>query len=183
VARSPWFLGVALFTLGLSLSQKIESARRRGRERMEFSTLIDVDLWNRARWNGVSFNYQADRPPFLALAFDVREAGEQAFAHLHATTGDVDRFELIRIAFIEGDIPGKPPGYTVLISPNYEGIIAKARAEGREPPDEMAMVARTSRMRATPGSRSVPRFKEEFASTGATSWSGPRSPIAMSTSA
>jgi hypothetical protein len=135
-------------------------------EDMEVSNLIDVDLWNRARWNSVAFTYQPDRPPFLALAFVNREAGEQIFRHLRGVTGGVDTFELIRIAFIEGDIPGKPPGYTVLICPNFEGLVAKARAEGREPPDDVAMIASFSRMSPTPESRSLHQFKQEVSKHG-----------------
>lgn len=130
---------------------------------MKLVDLIDVELWNQARWKGVVFGGWPDKPPFMALAFVNGEAGQQIFRGLRDITGPIDTFELIRVAIIEGDIPGEDPGYTVHIGPNLDGIVAAAKAAGSEPPGGMMILTRIHRMNPTPGSPHLARFKGAFA--------------------
>jgi hypothetical protein len=126
--------------------------------------LIDVPLWDQAGWRGVTYSYQEGRLPAMGFAFENRDAGRQVLRELRQATGPIDTFELIRIAIIEGDIPGEQPGYTVLITPNLDGIVAKARAEGEQPPtDSVIMSGLFRRIGPTTASRSVGQFKDAFA--------------------
>lgn len=97
---------------------------------MHVLPLIDSHLWDRAGWQGIAFNYQEGKPPLLAFVFEHGHFGRQVIRGLRATTGNVDAFEVIRIAFIEGDIPGEPEGCTIHVGVNDEGVRAKAIAEG-----------------------------------------------------
>jgi hypothetical protein len=99
----------------------------------------------------------------MGLAFADRDAGRQILRGLQQATGPIDAFELIRIAIIEGDIPGEPPGYTVLITPNFDGLAAKTRAEGKQPPAELTMAGQFQRIGSTAASHTVGRFKDAFA--------------------
>ena len=130
------------------------------------SNLINVALWNRANWQGVMYGSRAEgKPPFLAFAFVNGQAGKQILKDLHATTGPIDTFDVIRIAIIEGAIPGERPGYTVHISPHFDGIQAEARAEGKSAPDVM-IVSQIHRMCPAPGSSLLTWFKQELAKHG-----------------
>lgn len=127
----------------------------------EVSTLLNAPLWDLARWNGVAFHYKPETMPYLALVFANDIHGRQILADLRAQTGSIDEFELLRIAFLEGEIPGERSGYTVHISPNFDGIVAKARAEGTEPPRDLIMASRTQRVYPAVASPSLGKFKDE----------------------
>jgi hypothetical protein len=130
------------------------------------SNLIDPDLWKRADWQGVGYGSSAvGKPPLLAFGFTNSEAGQQILGGLHAATGPIDTFDLIRIAIIEGDIPGERPGYTVHICPNFDGVMAKAAADGKEPPDVL-IASMIHRIYPLPGSRRLDWFKQELATHG-----------------
>lgn len=123
---------------------------------MSFPDLIDVSLWDRAGWKGLVFGYSEGGPPLIALAFTNSAAGKQIFQGLRAITGPVDKDELIRIAIIEGDIPGEEPGYSVHIGPNLDKLVP-------QPDDKIVLtLSRIHRMNPDPGSPYLPTFKKEF---------------------
>ena len=127
---------------------------------MQISDLIDIALWDRAQWKGVLFVTMPDAPPVLALVFTNQEAGESIFRSWHELLGDEDRDEAIRVSIIDGDIPGKGPGYTVHIGPAATRVIA-------ENPFEQVVLypTRLQRMQ-TPDSPHLARFKKAFAREG-----------------
>src|SRR5215831_19415244 len=88
--------------------------------------LIDPALWDAAKWKAVAFGAQAGKPPLMAFIFANINAGRQIFAKWReAIGGDIDKEEMIRIAIIEGDIPGEPAGYTGHVTPQKEQVIAE----------------------------------------------------------
>lgn len=125
---------------------------------MEFKQLIDIPLWDRARWKGVAFGYDPRKTPFMALLFTERDAALEIFKGLHAQLGNSDEQNLLRIAFIEGDIPGEDAGYTVHVGMNDETVLST------NPASEMfLMVSRVHRMKPARDSPHLTGFKREFA--------------------
>jgi hypothetical protein len=101
----------------------------------------------------------------MGLVFDDAVAGQDLFCNWAAEHGNTDPLEEIRVAVIEGDIEGSRPGYTVHLSGDIEGILARATAEGVVVPDAaVPWGSRVNRMHPVPGSPPMlARFKEEFA--------------------
>jgi hypothetical protein len=124
--------------------------------------LINVPLWDRARWKGVAFRYDPSQIPFVALVFTDGDVGVQIVEAWRWILGEVDEHNILRLAFIEGDIPGEDAGYTVHIGMNPEGISKAATAAGKERPKSFLVASRIHRM-PTPNSVHLAGFKHEFA--------------------
>src|SRR5438874_12779960 len=95
--------------------------------------LIDPEQWNAARWRGTAFLTASagDEPPGLAIAFLDEAHGRRIFQHWRERLGLVDVHEELRVAIIEGDIPGEAPGYTVHLASEPFASLDRARAEGK----------------------------------------------------
>jgi hypothetical protein len=104
----------------------------------------------------------------MGLVFDDAAAGQDLFCNWAAEHGNTDPLEEIRVAIIEGDIEGLRLGYTVHLSGDIEGILARATAEGVVVPDAaVPWGSRLNRMHPVPGlPPMLARFKEEFAKHG-----------------
>jgi hypothetical protein len=127
--------------------------------------LINIPLWDKARWKAVGFGYDPSRIPFVALVFTDGDAGIKIFNEWREVLGEVDDHDALRIAFIEGAIPGEEPGYTVHIGMNPEGMIQAAKTAGKDPTDPFLLVSRIHRM-PTPDSAHLAGFKREFVRQG-----------------
>lgn len=130
------------------------SEKERRRVMTDIPQVIDIPLWDRASWKGVIVATAEDTPPLLALAFKHGDVGKQIFAGLRKLTGEVDARELIRVAIIEGDVPGEAPGYTINISTNPDAV------PSAEP---YFTVTRFHRMNPEPESQNLALFKESYA--------------------
>ncbi len=123
--------------------------------------------WDRARWSATTFRWhpRSEFPPVMGLVFEDAMAGQQLFCDWSAEHGNVDPLEELRVAIIEGDIEGLRRGYTVHLSGDVEGILARATIEGIAVPNKcVPWISRVNRMHPEPGSTLLlPRFKEEFA--------------------
>ena len=123
--------------------------------------VIDITQWERAHWKAVAFGLD---PTIMVLLFEDVRAGELIFRDLHQRFGPIDRFNEIRVAIVEGDIPGLFPGYSVTIGPNLDGMADRARAEGRTIDTASGFdIVRVCRMNPTPESRNLDEFKKAFA--------------------
>lgn len=126
---------------------------------------IDVEAWNAARWGATAFLYRPDLSavPSMALVYRDEPAARRIFQAWKDNIGPRDRFEEIRVSIIEGDIPRKKPGYTVLIVANPEGVAERIRTTGAEPDmSEWSTISRHHRMNPAPGSLHLNYFKRSF---------------------
>jgi len=94
--------------------------------------LIDVPLWDAAKWQGIVFSYAEEQVPFVALIFLNGDAALRIFADWIRKLGKEDVDDVLRLAFIEGNIPGREPGYSVTIGPHNKNVIATAKGRGEE---------------------------------------------------
>jgi hypothetical protein len=80
-------------------------------------SIIDVHLWDRARWRGAAyFDYGHKAPPALALMFENRDAAEKIFERWRARIGVVDDKEIIHLAIIRRTSEANPAEYKILVT-------------------------------------------------------------------
>ncbi len=87
--------------------------------------LIEPALWQRAGWIAVAFLSPRDLSPTLGLVFRDRDTATAIFTGWHHVLGKTDTADLLRVAIIEGDLPGQRPGYTVHVG--LEVAVAEQR--------------------------------------------------------
>lgn len=93
------------------------------RRAMFITSVIDLEAWNKADWRGAGFMLSPDSKelPILVLPFKNEIYARKIFTDWITRFGDIDKFDDIRIAIIEGEILDEPKGYTIHISSNIIG--------------------------------------------------------------
>ncbi len=131
---------------------------------MAIHCLFNVGLWDRAYWRGVVLGGFPDKQsaPFIGFLFDNNLIGRKVFEGIRNTTGQVDNSKLISLSIIEGDIPGKEPGYSIIFGHNPSKLLDVERASGGDPSEGMLMLAKIHRMNPEPHSPNLPRFKNDY---------------------
>src|ERR1043165_3295329 len=130
------------------------------------STLINPMLWDRADWIGILFAVERSgtQPPVAALLFRHEAAGRTVFDDLIRKIGAEDTRGLLRVAIVEGDIPGRPPGYTMHVGPYLDNTAQDAAAgAGKALRMDVVLVSRVCRVSEGPESFGLPVFKEQYA--------------------
>ena len=124
---------------------------------------IDVDLWNKAKWKATFYTEGPDGLPVLGLAFKDEDAARAIFRGWHERYGERDDDEELRIAIIDGDIPGEEPGYSVHINVDTDIFIQRLKRAGYEYNEDLILtVGQIHRMNPAEGSPHLPRFREEY---------------------
>jgi len=135
------------------------------RKSMFFSSIIDVELWNSAKWNGMVFIGDRDRqsPPIVAFMFEHPKYGREIFSRLKKQFGDIDVEEEIRLSFIEEISKTSPEDYKVHIGLDWNAITKKMTKIGLNPQESMFVgVTRIHEMNPPSGSRNLARFKSDY---------------------
>jgi TIR domain len=133
-----------------------------------FSSPVNVPLWDKARWVATAFLWAPGQIPILALAFLNKEPAETIFKEWRQRYGEQDMYEELRVAVVEGDIPGKAPGYSVHISVNWENLLERYKRAGFTPTDDdhYMTVSRIHRMNPQPGATNLASFKNAYKEFG-----------------
>jgi hypothetical protein len=123
--------------------------------------------WDKAKWSGTVFIYDPEglrkQIPGLGIGFADFEAAKRIFEGWIKRVGHIDEFEEIRISIIEGPIPGKPDGYTVMVSSNPDHTIRRKQQTDPEfRPTDVMLISRMHRMNPSAGSQNLARFKQAF---------------------
>jgi hypothetical protein len=129
---------------------------------------IDIDLWDKAEWKGTVFLLSETVPPILGIAFSHSTAAQKIFEGWQRRYGKRDEFEELRISFIEGEIPGRDPGYTVHIGVDLDNSIRRYREAGLSIEDDsyFALISRVHRMNPQPDSPWLSMFKTAYKKHG-----------------
>lgn len=129
---------------------------------------IDIDLWNKASWVGTVFLLSETAPPILGIAFSHHGPAEKIFEGWRRRYGKRDEFEELRISIIEGEIPGREPGYTVHIGVDLDNSIRRYREAGLSIEDDsyFALISRVHRMNPQPDSPWLSIFKTAYKKHG-----------------
>lgn len=80
------------------------------------SSIIDVNLWNRARWCGTAFfHYGPPYPPLLGIMYTDKDAGRKIFEAWRKRFGSFDEEDQIRVAVLTGVDRSNPYTYRVIV--------------------------------------------------------------------
>lgn len=127
-------------------------------------SFIDPPTWDAAGWYGVGFLTPKSDLPAMILMFGDGNAARRIFEGWRKRLGERDVYEELRVAVIEGDIPGLVPGYSVHITTNFEGVERRAKAEGQEiTADEFFTFSKVRRMVSPQPSPLLAKFKASYA--------------------
>jgi hypothetical protein len=128
---------------------------------------INIPLWDQAKWQAIGFwQKEKDSIPILGLTFLNGEPAIKIFEEWHSRYGDWDRYDELRVAIIEGDIPGEAPGYSVTIGVDHKSVIERYKMAGLEVAGQyFTFVSRIHRMNA-PNSPNLKFFKESYKRAG-----------------
>jgi hypothetical protein len=101
----------------------------------EGAGLIDAGLWERSAWFGVGFlGPRGDPPrPSVGLIFGREPEASAIFTALRRTLGAVDERGALRLTFVEGDLPGQAPGYTLIVAASADPSAYRARRLAASP--------------------------------------------------
>lgn len=85
-------------------------------------SLIDVPLWDQAKWQAIGYICAQNAVPLLALGFKNPGAANQIFEEWREMLGEVDEENKLRIAIITGVNKKHPLNYKVLITTNTKNL-------------------------------------------------------------
>lgn len=124
--------------------------------------VIDTELWDKANWMGTAILSDKKSAPYLGLLFQNKDAAIKIFEQWNKDFGHRDLYEEIRIAVIEGDIPGQEHGYTVHITTNQDNLVDKCKKLNLSVEQVLfAIISRFRRMSTEKGNRNMAIFREE----------------------
>jgi hypothetical protein len=95
------------------------------------SQLIDVPTWDQADWRGVLYMafQTGEQPPVLGLFFNNEAPARRIFRDWRTRFGACDDKDAIRVAIIEGEVPGFRPGYFLHLTPNIDLIAVREETQ------------------------------------------------------
>lgn len=135
------------------------------RKSMFLSTVIDLELWDKAKWSGMAFmsDPSLKEPPVACFMFKEEKIGEKIFKNLKKEFGDVDKKEELRLSFVEGISSKKPRDYKVHFGQSRDVQISKLKDYGLDPNDSMLMIiSRIQEMNPPTDPSSLTVFKHAF---------------------
>ena len=117
-----------------TIEEKVEGLDPKDRKSMFVSSIIDLELWNEAKWSGMAFvsDPSLRDPPIACFMFANEEAGEKIFSSLKKDFGHTDSKEEIRLSFIEGISKKEPRDYKVHFGSSRDALVDKIENYGME---------------------------------------------------
>jgi hypothetical protein len=125
------------------------------------SALIDMPLWDRAKWKGVLYIWpvESDLEPWMALGFEDGVAARAIFTAWRAKFGEIDNEDRIRISILTGVDRLNPHHYSVVVGSNL------VESENGPRIKHFVSVSRIHRVEPST-SRNLTGFASRFETTG-----------------
>ncbi len=142
-----------------------KSLNAKERKSMFLSTIIDVDLWNQAKWQGMAFisDPSLKEPPIVGFIFENIEKGNEIFSRLKEQFGNVDEQEEIRLSFIENISKKSPSDYRIHFGSSKDVLIDKFEKYGLKADETLLMmVSRIHEMNPSGSPSSLMLFKHAY---------------------
>lgn len=98
-------------------SEKINDLKLRHDNRKMIS-FINLDLWDKAKWEGVGFIFHPEMGLFIAICFKNIEIGKEIFKELIDKLGKTDTNDKLRFSIIRGTNKKNPHWYKVHLGTN-----------------------------------------------------------------
>lgn len=108
-----------------------EPLKPKVRKNMFVTSMIDINTWNKAKWNGIAYLFCKDHEeqPIMALTFKNKDYGKKIFKDWKKSCKD-DIFDDIEISVVEKKNAGKCDGYFVYITSNMDACMKRAEKQG-----------------------------------------------------
>jgi len=135
------------------------------RKSMFFSSIIDLDLWNEAKWKAMVFmsDPSLQDAPIVGFVFENNKVGNDIFSSLKKRFGDVDCKEEIRLSFIGGISKSNPQDYKVHIGTDRSVILDKIKDAGLKSDESLFVsLTRIHEMNPPKESKNLEVFKHSF---------------------
>jgi hypothetical protein len=126
-------------------------------------SLIDLRLWDAARWIGTAYGSASSLPPYIGLIFLSSGPGRSIFEGWRRTLGPKDLENALRIAIVEGPHPQAGPGYSITVGADPAVILARAEQAGLDVPDPVQTPRKANRHDPSPH---LKKFKADVAKHG-----------------
>ncbi len=143
----------------------IDELEQKERKSMFISSIIDVDLWNEAKWSGMAFvsDPSLKSPPIACFMFANEEAGEKIFKALKENFGVFDTKDEMRLSFIENISSSAPRDYKVHFGSSRDVLADKLGQYGMEKDSSLLVTfSRFHEMNPPSDPSSLTVFKHSF---------------------
>ncbi|MDM0822423.1 hypothetical protein [Clostridium perfringens] len=135
----------------------------KSKNNMLLTSVINLDLWNKAGWRGVAFASNGESSPYMGLVFENREVAIEIFKEWLDRFGKKDIYDEIRVCIIEGEFDAEDYGYTVHINTNIDNMLSKCKENNLNPNSTLiTTIGRFNHMNTQKNSRNLEGFKEEY---------------------
>lgn len=142
---------------------KLRPLPTKERKTLFFTSLIDVETWDKAVWRGAGFVLGYTELPTLLLPFVNEKYAVKIFTDWISDLGNIDKNDDIRVALVEGDVPGEPAGYYIVIGTNLDEAIKRAEKNGISAEEMFIMnVSRFIRANPTDNFKFYNLFKQAY---------------------
>ena len=142
---------------------KLRPLPEKERKNLFITSMIDLEAWNKAVWRGAGFVLGYMPLPALLLPFVNEKYAIKIFEDWIKIIGRDDKKEDIRIALVEGDVPGEASGYYVVVGNNIDEAMKRAEKGGFSADETMILnVSRIIRANPRDDFRSFNYFKEAY---------------------
>jgi len=105
-----------------SKKYKKEDIEEIAHNKVSTHTVIDVELWDKAKWKGFGFAFHPLKGIYLVIVFEKIEYGIKIFDKWINKLGEIDKNDLINITIIKGIDKNNPFYYKVMIDKNQEAF-------------------------------------------------------------
>ncbi|MGB4659999.1 MAG: SEFIR domain-containing protein [Mobilitalea sp.] len=120
---------------------KLRSLPQKAQRTMFFSSPIDVEKWNSARWKGILYLFSSEHPPVLGILYDNYSTAKSIFTEWKINSKDDFYDNFIKVDLITPPFPdncwvyfdkdrSNGKGYFVHIGPNIDESLNRATASG-----------------------------------------------------
>lgn len=142
---------------------KLRPLPEKERKNLFITSMIDIEAWNKAVWRGAGFVLGYMLLPALLLPFANEKYAIKIFEDWIKIIGRDDKKEDIRIALVEGDVPGEASGYYVVVGNNIDEAMKRAEKGGFSADETMILnVSRIIRANPRDNFQSFNYFKEAY---------------------
>ena len=144
---------------------KLRPLPEKERKTLFVSSMIDIETWDKAIWRGAGFLFTKDPMdmPILLLIYKNEKYASKIFKDWITDVGKTDTNEDIRVALVEGDVPGEEKGYYIVIGNNLDEAIKRAENSGLDIFEMMIFnVTRIIRANPTDNFYCYNWFKKEY---------------------
>lgn len=142
---------------------KLRELPAKERKTLFVTSLIDLEAWDKAVWRGTGFLFCESEVPYLLLLFVNEHYARKIFEDWISVFGKSDKDENIRIALVEGDVQGEPPGYYVVVGNNLDQAVKRAEKSGSTIDELMILnVSRIIRANPSDNFRCFNYFKNKY---------------------